>query len=186
MGRAGKTVLILLFLLVLLSLSLNGWLMWQWWAASQKLQQVAHTIRQALPETVRELDNLKASTFQVQVQVDQQFPVQAELPFNNTFNVPIQVTIPISQQISTQVQIDPFQTGLAVPVDVNVPVKIEVPIETVVPITIDQTIPISTTVPLKLDVPVAVKLGETELAGYVDRLRVGVEGLDKLLAPLAP
>jgi hypothetical protein len=116
--------------------------------------------------------------------VQQEFPVQVEVPFNESLEVPIQATIPISQEIQTTILLDPFQAGLNIPTDVTVPVNLDVPIDLSIPVSIDRTIPISTSVPLDLNVPIAIQISDTELAPYLERLRAGLGSLEERLSAL--
>lgn len=188
MPRSAKISIILLFVLVLLSLSLNGLLLWQWWRFQQRVEQTIENskpiVQEALTQAISDLETFEQSTITADIHVQQEFPVQVEIPFRETIDVPIQTTIPISQEIKTTVFIDPLQTGLSIPTDVTVPVNLEVPIDLTVPVSIDRTIPISTTLPIDLNVPVAIKLSETELAPYLERLRTGLISFNQTLANL--
>ena len=186
MSKGAKISIILLFILVLLSLMLNGFLIWQWWTFQQQTQQTLQKYQPIIMDGVSQaIDNLAAfeqSTIEFDIQVQQEFPVQVEIPFQETLEVPIQTTMPISQEIRTTIMIDPFQTGLSIPTDVSVPVNLEVPIDMNIPISIDRTIPISTTVPLDKDVPIAIEVSQTELAPYLERLRTGLISIEEALS----
>ncbi len=186
MTKGGRIAIVLLFLLVLSSLAMNFWLYWQLQVNHQKAVGLVRQVRAGLPGAIDKLEAFEQSTITYKVNLQQEFPIQAEVPFNETFDVPIKLTVPISQTINTSVTIDPFGTGVGIPVDINVPVNLEVPIDTSVPIAIERTIPISTTVPLDLNVPLEIKMSETDLAGYVSQLRNGLASLDEMLAGLEP
>lgn len=188
--KALKASIIVLFILVFLSLGLNLYLTWQLLRLQKQAQDLAQDLGPIVQETLSQaavdLESFKDSTIEFDVQVNEEFPVQANIPFNETIEVPIKVTIPINEQIETSVVIDPFQSGLEIPVDIAVPVDMEVPIDMVVPVSIDRTIPISTTVPLNVSVPIAIDLGETELAGFVERLHTGLVSLEESIGQLMP
>lgn len=188
MSKGAKVVMGILFVLVLLSLSLNGLLLWQWWSFQQQarslLNQVEPVLQESLTQAISDLDSLEQTTIQFDIQVEQEFPVEVEIPFNQTLTVPIQTTIPISDEIQTTIMLDPFQAGLSIPTDVTVPVNLEVPINLTIPVTVDRTIPISTTVPLAANVPIAIEVNQTELAPYLARLRTGLESLRQALSGL--
>jgi hypothetical protein len=175
MSKTAKTVVTILFILVVISLALNGYLVWRLWQFEQQARRVAAEVgpmaQQALSQTADDLASFQNAKIKTTVQIKDEFPIQATIPFKETIDVPIKLTLPISQQINTTILLDPFKTGAGIPVDVNVPINLEIPIDTSVPVVIDRTIPISTTVPLNLDVPVVVAVGDTELAGYIQRLR---------------
>ena len=175
MSKTAKVILVILFILICVSLGLNGFLLWKLYTFEQQArataQNVGPVVQETLDQAIADLETLQASTIEFDVQVNEEFPVQAEIPFKETLEVPIQLTIPISQEIKTTVLLDPLKTGVGIPVDVAVPVDMEVPIDTSVPISIDRTIPVSTTIPLDLDVPISIAIGDTELADYIERLR---------------
>ena len=188
MSKGTKTAVIILSILVVLSLALNGYLLWQWWRFQQRLEEtaqaVAPQIRQAITQAVTDLEAFENSTLEFEIQVQQEFPVEVEIPFNETIDVPIQTTLPISQAIETTIMIDPFQTGLSIPTDVRVPVNLEVPIDLNIPVSVDRTIPIATDIPLDLNVPISIAINETELAPYLERLRTGLEAFEDSLSLL--
>ncbi|MCB0167177.1 MAG: hypothetical protein KDI79_23310 [Anaerolineae bacterium] len=172
--RGIKVSIILLVVLVLISLGLNVYLISQLLQFQQQTQNLARELRPALTETlgntVSDLEEIKNSTVEFNVSIDTDFPVDLEIPINESIEVPINTVVPIKQEIDTTVMMSLFEGGLEVPVAVTVPVDVEVPIDTVVPIKVDQRIPISTTVPIKADFPIEIVVGETELAGYIDQL----------------
>jgi hypothetical protein len=174
-SKTSKVLFVILFILVLVSLGLNGFLLWQLQQARQQAQGVVRTvgpqIQEVLEQTIADLETFQESTIAFDVQVNENFPVEVDIPFKETIEVPIQLTVPIQEEINTTILIDPLKTGQGIPVDVTVPVDLEIPIDTTIPVSIDRTIPISTSVPLDLDVPIAIELGDTELADYIERLR---------------
>lgn len=182
MSRNGKIALILLFILVLISVGFNIFLYWQMSRLRQAGLGFVRDIRSGLPQAINEVEAFEKATIQYEVQVNQEFPVQTEIPFNETLDIPIQLTVPISQEIKTTVMIDPLNSGVSIPVEVNVPVNMEIPIDTSIPISIERTIPISTSVPLDFPVPLNIVVSETELAPYLARLRTGLIALDQVLA----
>lgn len=172
--RGIRVGVIVLFILVLVSLGLNVYLIAQLVRFQQQTQTLARELRPVLTETLSntasDLDEIKNSTIGFNARIDTDFPVDLEIPINESINVPINTVVPIKQEIETTVMMSLFEGGLEVPVDVTVPVDVEVPIDTVVAIDVDQRIPISTTIPIKADFPVEIVIGETELASYIDHL----------------
>lgn len=183
MSTTVKTLFIILFVLVLISLGLNVYLVWQLQQAQQNLktvvQEVGPSVQTSLEQTIADLETFQKATIEFDVTVDEEFPVEAQIPFNETIEVPIKLTVPIKQNIDTTIVIDVLGQGL--PVDVNVPVDVEVPIDTTITVPIDRTIDITTTVPLKMNVPIALEIGDTELAGYIDRIRESLVSFDTML-----
>jgi hypothetical protein len=192
MSKTAKVILVILFILVFLSLGLNVYLLWKLYSLEEQARTTARNVvpllQASLGQTVTDLETFQESAIEFDVQVKQDFPLEVDVPFNETIEVPIQLTLPISQEINTTILLDPLQTGTGIPVDVTVPVDIEVPIDVTVPVEIDRTIPIATTIPLDLDVPVSIEIGDTELAGYIERLRDNLisfnTSLDQMLVKL--
>lgn len=186
MTRGAKISIVILFILVLLSLGLNGYLIWQWLTFQQQTQQTVQAYQtmasEGLAQAITDLESFEQATIQFEIEVQQEFPVQVEIPFQETIDVPIQTTIPINQEIQTTIMLDPFQAGLAIPTDITVPVEMEFPIDLTIPVSVDRTIPISTSVPLDLSVPIAIEIGETELAPYLERLRLSLESFEQSLS----
>ncbi|RME78802.1 MAG: hypothetical protein D6784_01920 [Chloroflexi bacterium] len=186
MPKPLKIHLIILYSLLALSLLLNFLLLWQWWQfrrqALQVVQTVQPVVQQGLAQAVSDLQAFEQSTIHFDVALNQPVPVQAEIPLRQSLDVPIQTTVPIRQNIQTTVMIDPLGTGLTVPVDINAPIDLEVPIDTVVPVSIDQTFPVSTTVSMDLTVPVDIRVAETDLAGYIARLRATLQALEQVVS----
>jgi len=186
MTTGAKISIVILFILVLLSLGLNGYLIWQWQTFQQQTQHTVQEYQQmaseGLAQAVTDLESFEQSTIEFEIEVQQEFPIQVEIPFKETLEVPIQTTIPISQQIETTIMLDPFQAGLAIPTDIAVPVNLEFPIDLTIPVSIDRTIPISTAVPLDISVPIAIEISETELAPYLERLRLSLDSFEQSLS----
>ena len=186
MSTTVKTLFIILFVLVLISLGLNIYLVWQLQQAQQEVKAVVREVgpgvQTSLEQTIADLEAFQNATLEFKVAVDEEFPVEAQIPFNETIDVPIKLTVPIQQDIDTTIVIDVLGQGL--PVDVSVPVDVEVPIDTTITVPIDRTIDVSTTVPLKLDVPIALEVGDTELAGYIDRIRESLVSFDTVLGQI--
>ncbi|MCB9078472.1 MAG: hypothetical protein H6631_12810 [Anaerolineaceae bacterium] len=190
--RGIKISIIILVVLVLVSLGLNVYLISQLLRFQQQTQTLARELNPVLTETlgntVSGLEEIKNSTVEFNASIDTDFPVDLEIPINESIDVPINTVVPIKQDIETTVMMSLFEGGLEVPVDVTVPVDVEVPIDTVVAIQVDQSIPISTTVPIKAEVPIEIVVGETELAGYIDELTTALsnfaETVDQFLQEL--
>jgi hypothetical protein len=175
MSNTAKSLLTVLFILVIISLGLNIYLIWQLSRLEQQTRQMGPVFQQALNQTADNLASFQQSTIKFDVKLKQNFPIQAEIPFKETIDVPLKLTIPISQEIKTTLKIDLLKTGTAIPIDVVVPINLEVPIDTTVPVALDRTIPISTTVPLNLNVPVSIPINKTDLAGYLEQLQTNLK-----------
>jgi hypothetical protein len=192
-ARGTRFVIVLLFLLVLLSLALNGYLVWQWLtfrAQAQALADRAEGLRRSALEAIaqlrEELEGIDDATFEYRVQIDEDLPIDAVVPFHERFEVPIQATVPISQEFATTLDLQIPQLGVNLPVEVAVPVQLEVPIDLTVPVEIDREVPIRTTVPISLEVPVVIDLADVGLARYVELLDRGLADLEEALAGAFP
>lgn len=187
MSRGVKIALIGLFILVLLSLGLNGVLLWQWWTFQQQteqtIQQLRPVIQANLTEASANLESFAQSTIQFELPVQQEFPIMVEVPFRESLEVPIKTTVPINQEIQTTIMVSPL-AGMNIPVEVTVPVNLDIPINLIIPVEIDRTIPISTTVPLDITVPIAIDVSKTGLAVYLERLSAGLDSIEKALSTI--
>lgn len=176
-----KITLVVLFVLVLLSLGLNGFLIWQLASARAQAVSSIKKIQPQIGETMRQVDaelaGFKDSSLQFNVDVNRQIPIETEIPFDEVIEIPVQVTVPISQNFATTIQVDPFGSGFTVPMDIEVPIDMEFPIDQVISIPINKSIAISTTVPLSMTVPIDIAIGETELAPFIDRFRATLNSL---------
>lgn len=173
-----KISIVILFILVFVSLGLNWYLIIQLSSARRQaialVQEFKPAAQNALSTVDTELGTFEESTIEFNVEINQDFPVDVEIPIDETVKVPISTTIPIKQEFETTILMDPLQSGLEIPVDVVVPVDVEVPVDVVVPISVKQTIPIATNIPLNLDVPIMIKVSETDLVTYIQQLRQGI------------
>lgn len=187
MSKSARFFITLLFILVLLSLALNGFIIWQLLLVRQQAQQSAREvgtiIQESLARTISDLENIENASLEFSVTVDQDFPIDTAVDFNETIEVPIQMTVPISQTIETVIFLE-LVGGVEVPVDIAVPVNVEVPIDNTVVIPIERTIPISATVPLSAEIPIEIDIGESELTGQVVRLRQDLRELSDFIERL--
>jgi hypothetical protein len=189
LSRGAKIVIFLLFVLVILSLALNGYGVWQLLifreqalALQQRIQDLQQVALETVSHTITELETFDQATIQYTAQINDQIPVQAVVPFQENLQVPIQATIPISEEISTTVAFEISQLGLSIPVDITFPLVLDVPVDITVPIDIDHQVPVSTTVPIRLKVPIVVKLSETDLGRYVELLKQELKDLEQALS----
>ena len=168
--------------LVVISLALNLYLINKWNQTQQQFANMAAGIKPVVTETFDNADEKLAafqeSTLTFNVQIDQELPISAEIPFNETIEIPVQLTVPVNERIQTTVNVDPFNTGFKVPMEIDIPIDMEFPIDEVVSVTIERTIPISTTVPLQLAVPININIADTDLAPFIDELRKGLGDLE--------
>lgn len=172
MKKAYVIVLILLSVLTLLSLALNGAVIF----GMLKAQQIALDAQQAASNTVGDARSLvggiEGDTFSYTLEVVQEIPVSASVPFREEISVPIRTTIPISTTV-----IIPIRAGILGTYDLDVPVQTMIPVNLDVSVPISHTVDIETSVPLEVDIPIEIPLSDTPLAGYLEELD---DGLGKL------
>ena len=183
-SRGLKFTLALLFVLVLVSIGINLFLLWQ---LVQLRQQAIETIDRIEPQlelafdqTDARLAEFEQSTLTFDVEVDEVIPVQANVPFNETIDIPVQISIPIEEDFETIITLNAL--GAEIPVPVVVPVLMEFPIDEVVSVTISRTIPLSTSVSMTLAVPVQIDISDTELAPYLQELRQGLDTMESTVS----
>lgn len=129
-----------------------------------RLLSVRSTLRDEVERLAQSVQAAKGSQVRYDLPIDQQVPIDIDVPIQRSLDVPINTSVRINQTLSL-----PVDTALG-SFDIPVPIDTTIPISTTVPIAFDQTVNISTTVPLHLNVPVQVDLGSQQIAGYLDRL----------------
>ena len=192
MSKFAKFMLAITFVIAVLSLALNIILIWQLLTIQREIQAAARNLgpmlQESLGQTIADLEDFEQSTIEVNVEVNEDFPIRTEIALNETVEVPIELTVPISQVIETTITLDILDTGVEIPVDISVPVDVEIPINNTISVPINRSIPISTTIPLDVNVPIAIEVGETDLVQYIAQVREGLVSLngfvDQLLATL--
>ncbi len=131
-----------------------------------QLLRVRGTLRDQIEQLAASVAATKGETLRYSLPIDQQVPIDVDIPIRRSLTIPIQTEVRIQQNINV-----PVDTGVAGTIVIPIPIDVTVPVSTTVPIAFDQTVNISTTVPLQLDVPIAIDLGTPQFAGYLDRLR---------------
>jgi hypothetical protein len=179
MNKILVVALILLAILTLLSLALNGVVIF----GLVRARQIALEAQQTALNTVTDARSLVTGvgddTFSYTFNVQQEIPVNASVPFNDEITVPIQTTIPVSTVV-----IIPVDAGLLGTFDVDVPIRTMFPVDLSVTFPVSQTIDIATTVPLDVAVPIEVPLAETPLIGYIEELDTGLARLERSIVQL--
>jgi hypothetical protein len=179
MKRPYVIALIVLTVLTLLSLALNGVVIW----GLLRAQQIALDARQTVQDTVTDARAIVAGvgddTFSYTLKVQQEVPVEALVPLEEEVVVPIRATIPISTVV-----IIPINAGLLGTFDIDVPVRTMVPVSLDVAIPISHTVNIATTVLLDMEVPIEIPLAETPLVDYLEELDAGLGRLEEALERL--
>lgn len=130
-----------------------------------QLLRVRGTLRDELTLAADRVASAKSQQVSYDLPIDQQLPINIDVPIKRSLDVPINTQVRIQQNITL-----PIDTGLG-KIDLPIPIDTTVPISTTVPIAFDQTLNISTTVPIKLAVPVRLDLGSEQVAPLLDQLR---------------
>ena len=130
-----------------------------------QLLRVRGTLRSELAQAADRVAEAKTQQVSYDLPIDQQLPINIDVPIKRSMDVPINTEIRIKQNVTL-----PIDTVLG-KFDLPIPIDATVPISTSVPIAFDQTVNISTTVPIRLAVPVRLDLGSDQLAPYLDQLR---------------
>jgi hypothetical protein len=154
----------LLWIIALLSLALNLMLI-------NVLLNVRQQVGAGAESAAKAVANLRLSSIDYTVKIDQSLPVSFTVPFSSTFAVPISVTLPISTQVSI-----PLETPFGV-LPLTVPIRTTIPVNLRPTVPIDIAIPISTTVPVIVDVPIHLALAGTAVGESLVRVQVYLEDL---------
>ena len=173
MKKGYVIALILLAVLTLLSLALNGVVIF----GLLRAQEIAlTTVADARAIVISAGDDTFSYTFEVR----QEIPIATSIPFNEEVTVPIKTTIPIN-------------TIVVVPIDLGITsYDLEVPIHTIIPVDLEFTVPVSktvdiaTTVSLNMDVPIAIPIADTAIVDYLEKLDAALAQVEaRLKQPLA-
>ena len=179
-----KTVLSFLFVLVIASLALNGFLLWQWLGFLQRAQVMGQQAQVAVDQAVAGLSDFENATIQFSVPVHDEIPVKTTVKFQKTVEVPINMSIPIDQQIKTQIPLK--INDITIPIEVNVPVKMNIPINDTQKVKLDLDIPIETSVPIDMNIPVNIPLKDTGLTPYIEQLRGMLQQMNESFSSQLP
>jgi hypothetical protein len=129
-----------------------------------RLLGVRNTLRAEVERLATTVEAAKSDQVRYTLPIDQQIPVDVDVPIQRSMTIPINTEVRIQQDI-----VLPVDTGFGT-LDIPIPIDATIPVSTSVPIELDQTVNISTTVPIRLDVPITIDFGSSELSGYLDRL----------------
>ena len=129
-----------------------------------RLLSVRATLRDEVGRLAEAVQSAKQQPLIYDLPIDQQLPININVPIQRDLTVPINTSVQIKQEITL-----PIDTGLGV-INIPVPIDANVPISTSVPIAFDQTVNISTTVPIQLKLPVRIDMGTGQVGSYLDRL----------------
>jgi hypothetical protein len=129
-----------------------------------RLFQVRNTLRTEIDRLAASVQAAKGDQVRYDLPIDQQIPVNIDVPIRRSLEIPVNTEVRIRQNITL-----PIDTGFGT-IDIPIPIDANIPISTTVPVDFQQTVTISTTVPLRLTVPIQLDLGAPQIASYLDRL----------------
>jgi hypothetical protein len=179
MKKLYLVALILLTLLTLISLALNGVVIF----GLLRAQRIALDAQQVglgvVTEARSAITGVGDDTFAYTFEVKQDVPVETSVPFREEVIVPIRATIPISTMV-----IIPVNAGMLGTFDIDVPVRTLIPVNLDLSVPISHTVDIATVVPLDVDVPIEIALAETPIVDYIADLDTGLASLEEALVQL--
>ncbi len=157
MKKGYLIALIVLTMLTLLSLMLNGAVIY----GLLQAQQIALNVVSDARAIVNDIGDV---TISYTVEVDQEIPVAASVPFYEEVVVPVNTVLPVDTTV-----VIPIDLGLT-SYDLEVPISTIIPVDLEIAVPISKTIDIVTTVPLDLDVPIEIPISDTPLVDYLEEL----------------
>ena len=178
MNKLYIIALVLLTLLVIASLALNGVVIY----GLLQAQRIALDAQQAALQTVSDARDIVSGigndTFTYTLEVEQQVPIAASVPFNEVIHIPINTVVPIDTTVVVPVDLGFTTYDLELPIQTIIPVDLEFDVP------INKTVDIATTVLLDVDVPIAIPLAETPLLDYMEEVDAGLARLEDSLDQL--
>ena len=178
MKKPTTIALILLALLTLLSLALNGVVIY----GLLRARQIALGAQQAALQTVTDARSVVAGVgddaFSYTLKVEQEIPIAASIPVDEVVTIPVDTVVPIDTTVIVPIDLGITTYDLVIPIQTIVPVNLEFAVP------ISQTVDIVTSVPLDVDVPIEIPLAETPFVDYMDELDAGLARLEEALDQL--
>jgi hypothetical protein len=166
MKKGWVIVLVLLSALTLVSLALNGVVIYGLFRANKVALATVVSARAIL-------GGVRDGTFSYTLTVDQDMPISASVPVNHEVSVPIHTTLPISSVVDV-----PVDAGLLGTFDVEVPVQTIVPVDLEVAVPVSETVEIATTVSLNTRVPIEIPIADTSLGTYLEEIDAALEEVE--------
>lgn len=169
MKRGYGIALIVLTVLTLLSLALNGAIIY---GLLQARQIALKTVAGARAIAT----GIGNETISYTFEVHQEIPVAASVPFHEEITVPVQTTVPISTTVVVPINLGITSYNLRVPIRTLVPINLEFTVP------ISKTVDVATTVPLDFPSLIEISIADTPLVGYLDSLDADLAELEEKLA----
>jgi len=166
---------LILWVLTILSLLLNVFMVRQVILARQAARQAVHS-------AMAVMGDLQQMRFSYRVAVDQAMPIVTDLPVNETIPVTIREQLPISTVVQVPVNAGPFGT-----LNLDIPIRTTVPLNLNTSITLNQSFHVDTVVPVRFEVPVEIAVRDTALYATLEDVKARLEALAVTLdTPLLP
>ena len=141
-----KTWLLILTVLTVISLTLNGLLLFTLFKVRENALGTLTSVRNTVAL-------MGTEPMTMTVHIDQMIPFNTVLPLSQTLTIPLDIVYPLSTVVNTYVNIPVLgRQDIALPIDTEIPIQYDL----TVPLALD--VPISLTYPLQVDVPVAIKI----------------------------
>ncbi|MBN1921262.1 MAG: hypothetical protein JW892_08465 [Anaerolineae bacterium] len=162
----------LLWILLALSLALNGLALYGLGAMYRGLQDAQGQVQEMVSTLRAELQTLGGRPLELQIAIDQEVPISDTVKISDTFRVPLNTVFPFSTQVNTS-----FNIPLLGRQEISIPVSGSVPVSTTFEIPVQADFPISMTYRLVLDMPVAVTFPPELLEPLDQMLQQAEDGL---------
>lgn len=159
----------LLWVVALSSLALNVFLINTLLGARRQVAEALGVVAQGLGE-------LRAARFTYVVRIDQNIPINLNVPIRDTLRVPVDTTVPFNTQLQVPIELPFLGTRT-----VNVPVQTTVPIQMDLEVPVHLDVPITTTMPVQFDVPVQIAVANTPLDAALAGPQAYLESLSEEL-----
>lgn len=154
------------WLLVLLSLALNGIALIWLYTMHQELKTAQGQLQDVVRSVRAELTLMRTQPLELLIGIDQEIPISDTVTISDTFAVPVKAVLPFSTQVNTS-----FLIPLLGRQEISLPVSGSVPVEATFEIPVQADFPISMTTRLVLDMPVSVTLPAEFLQPIDDMLQ---------------
>ena len=168
MKRGYLIALIVLTVLTLLSLTLNGVVIYGLLQA-QRIALGAVSDARAIVTSIGDV------TISYTVEVDQEIPVAASVPFYEEVVVPVNTVLPVETTVMVPINLGLISYSLEIPISTIIPVDLEIAVP------ISTTIDVVTTVPLNVDVPIVIPISDTPLVDYLEELDAALAQMEARL-----
>ncbi len=145
-----RLIALVALVIAVLSLGLNVLLI-------VRLDQGRTAATDMLDRTSLRLGSLATMSYSQTVRINRAFSVSGEMPLNQTFVIPISMTVPVNTSLNVNANTPFGQMNMPVNVNTSVPFKMQFPV------TISRTIPYSLSVPVDLQIPVEIRLRDLGL-----------------------